>query len=223
MIDPQLAQQLQFIVEIDKLKNILRQNLITDASRRENSAEHSWHLAMMAIVLAEYAPPEVDLLRVIKMLLVHDLVEIDAGDTFCYDAQGNEDKNLRELQAADRLFGLLPPEQAPEIRGIWDEFEAQQTPEAQFATVLDRLQPFLQNQQTQGGTWRMHNITPQQIKKRMAPIQAFAPRLWQVIEAGLQSSIQAGYITDPNATSTLIPEIPPETIPTTTPALTPQI
>lgn len=200
-IDPKLAQQLQFIVEIDKLKNILRQNLITDASRRENSAEHSWHLAMMAIVLAEYAPPEVDLLRVIKMLLVHDLVEIDAGDTFCYDAQGNEDKNLRELQAADRLFGLLPPEQAPEIRAIWDEFEAQQTADAQFATVLDRLQPFLQNQQTQGGTWRIHNITPQQIKKRMAPIQAFAPGLWQVIEAGLQSSIQAGYITDPDSLS----------------------
>ncbi|NJL91166.1 MAG: HD domain-containing protein [Coleofasciculaceae cyanobacterium SM2_1_6] len=209
MIDPKLAQQLQFIVEIDKLKNILRQNLITDASRRENSAEHSWHLAMMAIVLAEYAPPGVDLLRVIKMLLVHDLVEIDAGDTFCYDAQGNEDKNLRELQAADRLFGLLPPAQAPEIRAIWDEFEAQQTADAQFATVLDRLQPFLQNQQTQGGTWRIHNITPQQIKKRMAPIQAFAPALWQVIETGLQSSIQAGYITEPDAMSIPTPELIP--------------
>ena len=206
-IDPKLAQQLQFIVEIDKLKNILRQNLITDASRRENSAEHSWHLAMMAIVLAEYAPPEVDLLRVIKMLLVHDLVEIDAGDTFCYDAQGNEDKNLRELQAADRLFGLLPPEQSPEIRAIWDEFEAQQTTEAQFATVLDRLQPFLQNQQTQGGTWRIHNITPQQIKKRMAPIQAFAPALWQIIETGLEASIKAGYISVPSSSPELSTEL----------------
>ncbi len=212
MIDPKLAQQLQFIVEIDKLKNILRQNLITDASRRENSAEHSWHLAMMAIVLVEYAPPEVDLLRVIKMLLVHDLVEIDAGDTFCYDAQGNEDKNLRELQAADRLFGLLPPEQSPEIRAIWDEFEAQQTAEAQFATVLDRLQPFLQNQQTQGGTWRIHNITPQQIEKRMAPIQAFAPALWQIIETGLEASIKAGYISAPNSS----PDSSSEAIPDST-------
>ena len=212
MIDPKLAQQLQFIVEIDKLKNILRQNLITDASRRENSAEHSWHLAMMAIVLVEYAPPEVDLLRVIKMLLVHDLVEIDAGDTFCYDVQGNEDKNLRELQAADRLFGLLPPEQSPEIRAIWDEFEAQQTAEAQFATVLDRLQPFLQNQQTQGGTWRIHNITPQQIEKRMAPIQAFAPALWQIIETGLEASIKAGYISAPNSS----PDSSPEAIPDST-------
>jgi len=194
VIDPKLAQQIQFIIEIDKLKNILRQNLITDASRRENSAEHSWHLAMMAIVLADYAPPEVDLFRVIKMLLLHDLVEIDAGDTFCYDLQGNQDKELRETQAADRLFGLLPPDQAPEIRGIWEEFEQQKTPEAQFATVLDRLQPFLQNQQTQGGTWRIHHITPQQIFQRMAPIKTFAPRLWDLIEQGINQGIEAGYI-----------------------------
>ena len=199
MINLQLAQQIQFIVEIDKLKNILRQNLITDASRRENSAEHSWHLAMMAIVLKDYAPPEVDLLQVMKMLLVHDLVEIDAGDTFCYDTQGNQDKEDRELQAADRLFGLLPPEQGIELRAAWAEFEAQETASAQFATALDRLQPFLQNQQTQGGTWRIHQISPQQIFQRMAPIKTFTPELWGLIESGIEEAIAAGYLAPENS------------------------
>jgi len=201
VINSQLSQQIQFIVEIDKLKNILRQNLITDASRRENSAEHSWHLAMMAIVLKDYAPVDVDLLRVMKMLLVHDLVEIDAGDTFCYDVQGNQDKASRELVAADRLFGLLPPEQGAELRAVWEEVEAQATSSAQFAAALDRscgchnrLQPFLQNQQTQGGTWRIHSITPQQILQRMAPIKTFTPELWGLIEEGLEEAIAAGYI-----------------------------
>lgn len=127
MQTPRLTQQIQFILEIDRLKQILRQTLLTDGSRRENSAEHSWHIAIMAMVFAEYAPPGVDLSRAIKMLLIHDLVEIDAGDTFCYDVQGNQNKAEREEQAAIRLFGLLPSEQARELRSLWDEFEAQAT------------------------------------------------------------------------------------------------
>lgn len=148
-----LTQQIQFIIEIDKLKSILRQTLLTDGSRQENSAEHSWYLAMMAVVLAEYAPPNVDMLCVIKMQQQHDIVEIDAGDTFCYDITANQDKAERELLAAQRIFGLLPVEQGAELRALWEEFEAQQTDVAKWARALDCLQPLLNNQQTQGHTW----------------------------------------------------------------------
>jgi len=152
LMPPRLLQQMQFVVEIDKLKRVLRQTLLTDGSRRENSAEHSWHIALMAILLSEYATEPIDILRVVKMLLLHDLVEIDAGDTFCYDDRGHESKAEREMQAADRLFSLLPPDQASEFRALWDEFEAQETADAQFASTLDRLQPLLNNHQTQGHT-----------------------------------------------------------------------
>ncbi len=192
-----LAKQIKFIIEIDKLKNILRQTLLTDESRRENSAEHSWHLAMMAILLAEYAPsPDIDLLRVIKMLLIHDLVEIDAGDTFCYDAQANQDKSAREVEAATRLFGMLPEAQGIELRAIWQEFEAQQTTEAQFATALDRLQPLLHNQQTRGGTWRIHGISREQVLRRMHPVKDGAPELWTVVEQVIEDAIVAGYLSE---------------------------
>ncbi|MDX2217012.1 MAG: HD domain-containing protein [Oculatellaceae cyanobacterium bins.114] len=189
-----LHQQIQFILEIDKLKLILRQTLLTDGSRRENSAEHSWHLAMMAMLLAEYAPEPVDLLRVMKMLLIHDLVEIDAGDTFCYDRQGNLDKAAREMQAADRLFGLLPPDQGAELRSLWNEFEAQTTIEARFATALDRLQPLLHNQQTEGGTWRIHSVTRDRVIKRMEPIEAGAPDLWTYVQTVIDECVSAGYL-----------------------------
>lgn len=192
-----LAQQIQFIIEIDKLKSILRQTLLTDESRRENSAEHSWHLAMMAIVLSEYAAAEdVDLLRVIKMLLIHDLVEIDAGDTFCYDVQANQNKAAREFQAANRLFGLLPESQGAELKSLWQEFEAQQTTEAQFAAALDRLQPLLHNQQTRGGTWRLHGITRNQVRQRMHPVKAGAPALWQLVEQVIEDAVTAGYLSE---------------------------
>jgi putative hydrolase of HD superfamily len=192
-----LAQQIQFIIEIDKLKNILRQTLLTDESRRENSAEHSWHLAMMAILLAEYTPStDVDLLRVIKMLLIHDLVEIDAGDTFCYDLQANQNKALREVQAANRLFGMLPEEQGVELRELWQEFETQQTTEAQFAAALDRLQPLLHNQQTRGGTWRLHGISRQQVLQRMSPVKDGAPALWQLVEQAIEDAVAAGYLSE---------------------------
>lgn len=189
-----LAQQIQFIVEIDKLKGILRQTLLTDRSRRENSAEHSWHIAFMAILLAEYAPVPVDVLRVVKMLLIHDLVEIDAGDTFCYDLQHNQSKAERETQAADRLFGLLPADQAIELRSLWEEFEAQSTPEAQFAASLDRLQPMLNNYHTEGGTWKLHNITRDRVLHRAAPIAAGAPPLWDFVQQLIDDSVAAGYL-----------------------------
>jgi putative hydrolases of HD superfamily len=194
MLNSRLAQQIQFILEIDKLKTILRQTLLIDESRRENSAEHSWHLAMMAIVLAEYAPETVDVLRVIKMLLIHDLVEIDAGDTFCYDVQGNSDKAIREAQAADRLFGLLPPDQELEMRSLWQEFEARETPAAKFAAALDRIQPFLHNRETRGGTWRLHGVTRDRVLQRMAPVQDGTPELWPFIQSAIEGCIAAGYL-----------------------------
>lgn len=195
MNNNRLAQQIQFIIEIDKLKNILRQTLLTDESRRENSAEHSWHLAMMAIVLAEYAPStDIDLLRVIKMLLIHDLVEIDADDTFCYDLQANQNKAAREVEAATRLFGMLP--QGVELRELWQEFEEKQTLEAQFAAALDRLQPLLHNQQTRGGTWRIHGISRDQVLQRMYPVKDGAPALWQLVEKAIEDAVAAGYLSE---------------------------
>ena len=190
-----LTQQIQFIVEIDKLKQVLRQTLLTDSSRRENSAEHSWHIALMAIVLAEYAPSkDVDLLRAIKMLLVHDLVEIDAGDTFCYDVPGYQDKAAREAAAAARLFGMLPEGQGAELWGLWKEFEASETDTARFAVALDRLQPLLHNQQTEGGTWRIHGITGDRVLERVGPIKEGAPALWPYVQQVIEDCIVAGYL-----------------------------
>lgn len=189
-----LAQQIEFILEIDRLKQILRQTLLTDGSRRENSAEHSWHIALMAVVLSEYAPVGTDLFRAVKMLLIHDLVEIDAGDTFCFDVQGNQNKAEREEQAADRLFGLLPPEQGQELRQLWDEFEAQATVTAQFAAALDRIQPLLHNRQTQGGTWRIHNITYDRVMKRMQPIAVGTPDLWEFVQQTIETCVAEGYL-----------------------------
>lgn len=189
-----LGRQLAFIAEIDRLKTVLRQTTTMDESRRENSAEHSWHLAVMAIVLAEYAPEGVDVLRTLKMLLVHDVVEIDAGDAFCYDADANLGKEERERLAAERLFGLLPEDIASELRDLWDEFEAGASGEARFAVALDRLQPLLQNYHTQGGTWRLHGVTDEQILRRMAPIEAGAPELWPVVARVVEEVCAAGYV-----------------------------
>lgn len=189
-----LQQQIAFIREIDQLKNILRQTLLMDGTRRENSAEHSWHLALMALTLAEYAPVGVDIEKAIKQLLIHDLVEIDAGDTFCYDATANLNKAEREAQAADRILGLLPSDQGQEIRELWEEFEAQATPTAQFAAALDRIQPLLHNQQTAGGTWKQHGITQEQVMKRMQPVETGAPALWAFVLQVIEDCVAAGYI-----------------------------
>ncbi|OUC13788.1 MAG: phosphohydrolase [Alkalinema sp. CACIAM 70d] len=193
---PRLHQQLTFILEIDRLKQVLRHTLLTDGSRRENDAEHSWHLAMMAIVLQEYAAQPVDLLRVLKMLLIHDLVEIDAGDTFCYDEQGLSSKADREQQAADRLFSLLPIELQRDLYPLWQEFEARETPEAQFAAALDRLQPILHNYQTQGHSWQKNQVTADQVRRRAQSIGVGAPVLGDYVEALLQSAIDQGYLLD---------------------------
>ncbi|MBD2112645.1 MULTISPECIES: HD domain-containing protein [Cyanophyceae] len=195
MTNQRLQQQIAFVVEIDQLKQVLRQTQLMDASRRENSAEHSWHLAMMALVLAEYAPAEVDMQRAIHQVLIHDLVEIDAGDTFCYDAAGHDDKADREQRAADRIFGLLPGAIAQDLRQIWDEFEAQATPTARFAASLDRIQPLLHNWQTQGGTWKQHGISRSQVMRRMAPVEKGAPELWPFVLEVIEESVAKGYLT----------------------------
>lgn len=196
MQNSRLTQQIQFILEIDKLKHILRQTLLTDSSRRENTAEHSWHIAIMAIVLAEYAPPGTDIDRTIKMLLIHDLVEIDAGDTFCYDVQANLSKAEREIEAANRIFGLLPNDLGVELRAIWEEFELQNTPTSKFAAALDRIQPFLHNGETKGGTWRIHDISRTQVMKRMTPVEEGAPELWEYIQHLIDNFTRDGYLKD---------------------------
>ena len=198
----QLSHQILFILEIDKLKGILRQTRLIDDSRPENSAEHSWHLALMAIILAEYAPSQVDLGRAITMVLLHDLVEIDAGDTFCYDVQGNQDKAIREEKAATRIFGMLPEDQGQSLREIWAEFEAAATPTAQFAVALDRLQPLLLNQQNQGGTWQLYGITQDQVMQRMTPVQDGTPQLWALVEQIVADCIKAGYLQKARSLST---------------------
>lgn len=183
MEQPPLTRQLAFLVEVDRLKEVLRQTPIASGARRENSAEHSWHLALMASVLASYAAQPVDLLRVLPMLLIHDVVEIDAGDTFAFDEGGNATKQAREERAADRIFGLLPADQSASFRALWDEFEAMATPEARFANALDRLQPLLLNAETGGGSWRAHGIRRDQVLLRMEPIRTALPELWPAVMA----------------------------------------
>ncbi|MGA7876604.1 MAG: HD domain-containing protein [Desulfoferrobacter sp.] len=180
MDSDRLEKQIRFIVEIDKLKSIVRQTLVTDGSRQEDSAEHSWHIAVMAIVLSEYAKDRaIDIARVLKMALIHDLVEIDAGDTYCYDEDGNEDKLERERKAAERIFGLLPKDQSEEFRRLWDEFELRETAEARFAAALDRLQPLLNNYSTNGRMWQKHRIKSSQVFSRNRPIEDSSPTLWK--------------------------------------------
>lgn len=173
-----LQQQMEFIQEVDKLKKIGRQSYLTDSSRKENDAEHSWHLALMAILLSEYAPKEVDVLRVVSMVLIHDLVEIDAGDTYAYDTEGNKSKRQREEKAADRIFNILPKDQAKKVRDLWEEFEANETPEANFANALDRTQPIMLNHASQGKAWAEHGVALSQIMERNVNIPKGAPKLW---------------------------------------------
>ncbi len=190
-----LEQQIGFILEIDRLKRVLRQTLHTDGRLYENDAEHSWHLALMALLLVEYAPPpRPDLLRTLKMLLIHDLVEIDAGDTYVYDERGYQDKAQREQAAADRIFALLPPDQAAEVRGLWEEFEARQTPEARFGAALDRLQPLLHNVATQGVIWRKHGITADRVLARNRHMAEGAPRLWEYAEHLIRDAVKKGFL-----------------------------
>ena len=165
------SRQMEFIVEIDKLKHIERQSALCDGTRQENDSEHSWHIALMAILFSEYANSlDIDLLKVVKMLLIHDLVEIDAGDTFAYDVIGNADKAKRERKAANRIFGILPDDQKEELLSLWEEFESLSTPEARFASALDKLQPLILSFNNKGWSWKKHSVTSNQIlesKKEM--------------------------------------------------------
>jgi putative hydrolase of HD superfamily len=193
-VSDRLDRQLAFLVEADKLKGILRRTSLIDASRRENSAEHSWHLVLAAIVLREHASTDLNLLRVFELLTVHDLVEIDAGDTFAYDTVELVTKTAREQAAADRIFGLLPPDQAADFRARWEEFEAQSTVEARFANALDRLQPLLQNANCGGGTWRHDGVTRDRVLERMAPIQRDLPTLWPTVTDVIEAFCKAGIL-----------------------------
>ena len=179
-----IEQQFTFLTEALKLSEILRQTILPTSRRRENDAEHSWHICLMVLVLAEHANTPVDALQVLKMLLIHDLVEIDAGDTYAYDTAGMADQHEREARAAERIFGLLPPDQGAALRACWDEFEARETPEAKFAAALDRLQPVLLNILTDGQKWKEHGVTYAKVVARneharegAAPVWAYALRL----------------------------------------------
>ncbi|MFO1447738.1 MAG: HD domain-containing protein [Opitutaceae bacterium] len=190
-----LAQQIQFIVEVDKLKDILRQTVLIHSGRPENDAEHSWHLCLLVIVLAEHANVQnLNILRVLKMLILHDLVEIDAGDTFAYDTARMADQHEREARAADRIFGLLPSDQAAEFRGLWDEFEAKTTPEARFATAVDRFQPMLLNVRTQGAAWKRHGVTHDRVVARNRHIAEGSVALWDYAAAMIAQSVRDGHL-----------------------------
>ncbi len=189
-----LHEQMAFLLETEKLKQILRRTTPVGSDRRENSAEHSWQLAVMALLLAEYANSPLDRAHTIELLLVHDLVEIDAGDTFAYDLHANQDKAEREEAAANRLFGLLPPDQNSRLRTLWEEFEAGQSPEARFAVALDRLMPALQNYANDGGTWRTPGVDLTAIYHRLAPIGAGSTLLWEYVQALLDDAVTRGLI-----------------------------
>lgn len=166
MVNERLKKQIEFMLEIDKLKNIRRQTYVLGENRKENDAEHSWHIAVLAFMLAEYANNPIDILKVMKMLLMHDIVEIDAGDTYCYDADGLSTKSEREQNAAKRIYGILPDDQSEEYYLLWQEFEAQESSEAKFAALLDRMQPLILNYSKEGISWKEHNVQKTQVEKR---------------------------------------------------------
>lgn len=198
MTPARLDQQIRFILEADKLKEIFRQTLCTQSRRPENDAEHSWHLCLLVMVLAEHAAvPGLDVLRVLKMLIIHDLVEIDAGDTFAYDAARMADQHAREVLAAERIFGLLPSDQAVSFRALWDEFEEKKTPEARFALAVDRFQPMLLNCRTEGAAWRRHGVTQDRVLARNAAIADGAGAIWEYAVKMVQDAVDAGHLAPP--------------------------
>ncbi len=194
MKNERLLKDIAFIVELDKMKSILRQTSIIGEDRREDDAQHSWHISLMAMVLSEYTDEKVDLLKVIKMLLIHDLVEIFAGDTFCYDEVGNADKREREVEAAEKIFGMLEEDKAKDLRSLWDEFEEIETTEAKFATAMDRLQPMLSNYNNNGGTWKKFDISQADIYKRISPVKESSDELWKFVEYMIEDAFDNGLI-----------------------------
>jgi len=194
MLSDKLLQQIEFIKEIDKIKYIQRRTKLFNSDRPENDAEHSWHLALMAIVLLEHANQSVDLLKVVKMVLIHDIVEIDAGDTFIYDTEKNHTNTSAERLAAQRIFGILPGQQAEELIAIWEEFEAGQTPEAQFARAMDRLEPLLQNSSNNGGSWNEPGVNYEKVYEKKSVIKDGSAVLWEYAEKLIDAGVARGIL-----------------------------
>jgi putative hydrolase of HD superfamily len=195
-LDPDLAARLRFALELDSLKFVQRRNSITDGSRRENTGEHSWHIALMAIVLAPYSAEPVDLARVVEMLLVHDIVEIDAGDTFVYDTDALAQKEVLEQRAADRLFALVPGADGSRLRAAWDEYEAAATPEARYAHSIDRLAPLLLNHANHGELWQEYQLTSDRVLTMNARIEKGSPDLWLAAQTLLRDAIANGWLAE---------------------------
>jgi putative hydrolase of HD superfamily len=189
-----LLKQIEFIKEIDKLKYIQRRTKLFNSDRNENDAEHSWHLAMMAVVLAQHANHEIDVLKVVKMVLIHDIVEIDAGDTFIYDNTKNHLNTDEERVAAERIFGLLPAKQAEELISIWEEFEAGETNEAKFAKSMDRLEPLLQNVSNNGGTWEEYHVDYKKVYEKKQVIKNGSESIWNYAENLIEESVKNGIL-----------------------------
>lgn len=191
-IDEDFAQRIEFLLELDRLKTVIRRSRLVDQTRFENTAEHSWHLALAVLVLAERADIEVDRARAVAMVLVHDIVEIDAGDTFAYDAVANGDKAEREQRAAERIFGLAPEGIGAELRDLWEEYEARQSPTARFAYACDRLQPILLNASTGGRSWRENGIRAAQVEALNRPIELASADAWRFVESLIDAGVKAG-------------------------------
>lgn len=190
----EIQSRIDFVLELDRLKSVERQSLLIDGSRRENSAEHSWYLAVLALTFISYVDEPVNLDHVIRLVLIHDIVEIDAGDAFCYDQAAQVGKLEREQAAAQRIFGLLPPEQGDLCNKLWDEFESGETPEARFANALDRLAPFLQNANNGGLSWKPHKVTRSQVLDRIAPIKDSSRALWDFAVQQLDEAVARGEV-----------------------------
>ncbi len=193
-MDNNLNKIIAFILETDKLKNIYRQTYVTGEDRTENDAEHSFHLALMTSMMAEYSNEPIDVLKTMKMVLVHDVVEIDAGDTYCYDSEAAKTKESREIAAAERLFGLLPDEIGSEFRALWDEFERRDTPESKFAAVMDRVQPLLLNVATNGRAWKEHGIYIDQVRQRISPVKEGSVVLWEYLNNLIEDACEKGFL-----------------------------
>jgi putative hydrolase of HD superfamily len=194
--EDRLNAQIAFAIEIDKLKRVIRRNHLMDGSRRENDAEHSWYVGVLAMVLGEHAPPGTDIQRVVAMLLVHDLVEIDAGDTFIYDVVAVAAQAEAERAAADRIFALLPAEQGVRMRALWDEFEARETQEARFARALDRFAPILANHHTEGGTWPLFKVTAAQVREKVRLIEDGSASLGAYARELVELSVARGHLSE---------------------------